>query len=156
VLLACAGDQELRLSSGKLDGLVWHSRLSDFSALRPSYPTGSRHICNGCLLRSSLRGQNPQQVQTIPSGNASAVAPMVSTTPPKEDNVDTSSAEAPAAQALVARSKSKVLDDNLVDDDPDPLNFDATGSKIIYRMSSRLQRCWPDSGKLNCPIWHSE
>jgi hypothetical protein len=63
---------------------------------------------------------------------------MVSTTPPKEDNVDTSSAETPAAQALVARSKSKVLDDNLVDDDPDPLNFDATESKIIYRMSSRL------------------
>jgi hypothetical protein len=49
---------------------------------------------------------------------------MVRTTPPKEDKVDTSSAEAPTAQALVTRPGSKVSDDNLVDDDRDLLNFD--------------------------------
>jgi hypothetical protein len=57
------------------------------------------------------------------------------------------------AQALVARPGSKASDDNLVDDDPDLLNFDAVGSKIICRMSFWLQRCWLDSGKLDCPVW---
>jgi hypothetical protein len=83
-------------------GLVWHFRLSGFPILRSSCPTGGRHIRNGHLLRSSLYGQNPQQVLTIPSGSASAVTPMVCTTLPKEDKVDTSSAKAPMAQALVA------------------------------------------------------
>jgi hypothetical protein len=35
------------------------------------------------------------------------------------------------AKALVARSGSKVLDDNLVDDDLDLLIFYATESKIV-------------------------
>jgi hypothetical protein len=83
-------------------GLVWHFRLSGFPILRSSCPTGGRHIRNGHLLCSSLYGQNPQQVLTIPSGSASAVTPMVCTTLPKEDKVDTSSAKAPMAQALVA------------------------------------------------------
>jgi hypothetical protein len=78
---------------------------------------------------------------------------MARTTPPKDDKVDTTPAEAPMAQALVAQPGSKASDDNLVDDDPDLLNFDAVGSKIICRMSSWLQRCWLDSGKLDCPVW---
>jgi hypothetical protein len=53
-----------------------------------------------------------------------AVAPMVHTTLPKEDNMGTSSVEAPTAQALVARLESKAPDDNLGDDDPDFLNFE--------------------------------
>jgi hypothetical protein len=49
---------------------------------------------------------------------------------------DTSLAEAPAAQALVARLGSNVLDDNLVDDNPDLLNFDAAESETICGTSS--------------------
>jgi hypothetical protein len=56
---------------------------------------------------------------------------MVYTTPPKEDKVDTLSAEAPMAQALVARPGSKAPDDNLVDDDPNLLNFSTVESKSI-------------------------
>jgi hypothetical protein len=42
---------------------------------------------------------------------------MVHTTPPKEDKVDTSSVEAPIAQALQARLGSKASDDSLADND---------------------------------------
>jgi hypothetical protein len=78
------------------------------------------------------------------------------TTTPKEDKVGTSSVEVPTAQALVARLGSKALDDTLIDDDPDLLTSGAVESKIIYRMSSRLQSDWPDLGKLDCLIWYSE
>jgi hypothetical protein len=64
---------------------------------------------------------------------------MVHTTPPKEDKVDTSSAEAPTAQTLVARPGSKAPDDNLADEDPN---------------LSLVQRCWIDSGKLDYPVWY--
>jgi hypothetical protein len=59
------------------------------------------------------------------------VAPKVHTTPPKEDKVDTSSAEAPTAQALVAQLGNKAPDDNLTDDDLDLLNFATAESEII-------------------------
>jgi hypothetical protein len=45
------------------------------------------------------------------------VTPMDCTTPPKEDKADISSIEAPTAQALVARLRSKAPDDNLGDND---------------------------------------
>jgi hypothetical protein len=122
----------------KLDGLVWHSGLSNFPALGSSCPTGGRRKCSGHLLRSCLSGQNPQQVLTIPGGSASTVVPMVHTTPPNEDKVDTSSAEVPTAQALAARPGSKALDDNLTDNDLDLLNFDAAEYKIVCWMSSQL------------------
>jgi hypothetical protein len=80
---------------------------------------------------------------------------MVRTTPPKVDKVDTSSAEAPMAQALVALPGSKALDDNSVDDDADLLNFTAVVSWNACRMTSQLQRCWSNSGKLDCPVWDS-
>jgi hypothetical protein len=57
---------------------------------------------------------------------------MVLTTPPKEDKVDTSSAGVPTSQALVARPGSKALDDNLIDDDPNLLNFDMAEFEIVY------------------------
>jgi hypothetical protein len=63
---------------------------------------------------------------------------MVRTTPPKEDKVDTSSTEVPTAQALVGRPRSKASNDNLADNDLDPLNFDATEFEIICRMSYQL------------------
>jgi hypothetical protein len=63
---------------------------------------------------------------------------MVHTNPPKEDKVDTSFAEAPMAQALVARPTSKVLDDNPTNDDSDLLNSDVLESEIVCRMSSQL------------------
>jgi hypothetical protein len=69
--------------------------------------------------------------------------------------VDTPSAEVLMTQTLVARPESKALDDNLVDNDPDLLNFDAVEPEIICRTSSRLQRCWPDSRKLDYPVWYS-
>jgi hypothetical protein len=64
--------------------------------------------------------------------------PMVCTIPRKEDKVDTPSAEVLMTQTLVARPESKALDDNLVDNDPDLLNFDAVEPEIICRTSSRL------------------
>jgi hypothetical protein len=73
---------------------------------------------------SILRGQNTQLVLTIPDGSALAVKPTVHTTSHK---VDTPSAEVPKAQALAARPRSKVMDGNPTDDDPDLLNFDAVG-----------------------------
>jgi hypothetical protein len=57
-----------------------------------------------------------------------------------EDKVDTSSAEAPKAQALVARLGSKASDDNLADDDLDLLNFATMKSEIVCWMSSQLQK----------------
>jgi hypothetical protein len=80
---------------------------------------------------------------------------MVCTTLPKEDKVGTSSAKVPMAQALVAQLGSKALDGTLANDDPDLLTFSVAESKIICRMSSRLQSCWPDSGKPDCPIQDS-
>jgi hypothetical protein len=59
-------------------------------------------------------------------------------TPPKVDKVDTSSAEAPTSQALVARSDSKVPDDAPVDDDPNLLNFVVAVSWIGCRTSFLL------------------
>jgi hypothetical protein len=73
----------------------------------------------------------------------------------KEGKVDTSSAEVPTAPVLVARPKSKAPNDNLGDDNPDLLNFAVVGSEISCQTSSRLQSYWPDSGKLDCPIWDS-
>jgi hypothetical protein len=83
------------------------------------------------------------------------VAPMVHTTPSKEDKVDISSVEAPTAQALVARPRSKASDDNLADDDSDLLNFNAAESKIICWMSSQLWKSWPDSRKPDYLVWYS-
>jgi hypothetical protein len=149
---APAGDQVLLLPLGKLDGPVLHSRLSGFPVLRLLFPSIGRHVCSGHLFHSSLHGLNPEQVLTILTGSALAVAPMDHTTPPKEDKVDTLSAEVPMAQALVAQPESKAQDDNLGDADPDLQNFVAVGSKIARRMNSLLQMCWPDSGKSDCPV----
>jgi hypothetical protein len=80
---------------------------------------------------------------------------MVHTTQSKEDKADTSSAEAPTAQALVARQGSKAPNDNLADDDSDLLNFNAAESEIICRMSSLLRKCWSNSGKPDYPVWYS-
>jgi hypothetical protein len=66
------------------------------------------------------------------------VAPMDRTTLPKEDKVDTSSAEVPMAQTLVARLESKVSDDTPTDDYPELLNISATESEIICQKTSRL------------------
>jgi hypothetical protein len=59
------------------------------------------------------------------------------------------------AQELVDRPGSKTPNDNLVHDDPDLLNFDTAESEIVCRLSSRSQRCWPDLGKSDCPVWYS-
>jgi hypothetical protein len=63
------------------------------------------------------------QVLTIPGGSAVAAESMDHTTPSKVDKTDTSSAEAPMAQALVARSRSKASNDAPVVNDPNLLNF---------------------------------
>jgi hypothetical protein len=63
---------------------------------------------------------------------------MVYTTLPMVDKAGTPSAEVPVAQALVARLRSKVPDYDLIDDDPDLLNFVAMESEIICRTRSRL------------------
>jgi hypothetical protein len=63
---------------------------------------------------------------------------MVCITLPKVDKIGTPLGEVPTAQALVARLGSKASDDDLVDDDPDLLNFTTVESKIICQMSSRM------------------
>jgi hypothetical protein len=83
------------------------------------------------------------------------VVSMACTTPPKEDKVDTSSVEAPMAQALVAQPRSKAPDDNLSDADLSLLNFNTAESEIICQIRSWLWRCWPNSGKLVCPVSYS-
>jgi hypothetical protein len=60
---------------------------------------------------------------------------MDCTTPPKKDKAGTSSVEAPMAQALVARSRSKMLDDAPVGDDSKLPNFVAMVSQIGCRMN---------------------
>jgi hypothetical protein len=87
---------------GETNGLVCHSGPSSFLALRPSYPASGQRIRNSRLLCSSLYSQNPQQVLIILGGSALVAMPMVRTTPPKEDKVDTSSVEVSMAQALVS------------------------------------------------------
>jgi hypothetical protein len=133
---APADNQVLLLPPGKLDGPIWHSRLSSFPALKLLCPVDGRCVCSIHLLHSSLHGQNSKKVLTILGGSASVVEPMDRTTPPKEDKVGTSSAEAPTAQALVARPESKALDDDLGGDAPDLLNVAVVGSKIACRTSS--------------------
>jgi hypothetical protein len=123
VSTVCVASWKLLQSLRKPDDLICHSGLSSFPVLKASYPVASRHSHNGRLLCSSLYGQNLQLVLTILGGCASVAEPMVRTTPPKVDKVGTSSAEAPTAQALTARSGNKVPDDALVDNDPGLLNF---------------------------------
>jgi hypothetical protein len=86
-------------------------------------------------------------------GSASVAMSVVHTTPPKDDKAGASSAEAPMAQALVAQPGSMALNDTLADYDRDLLNFGTAESEIICQMSSRLQSCWPDSGKPDCSVW---
>jgi hypothetical protein len=62
---ALASDQVLLLLLGKLDGSVWHSRLSDFSALRLFHTVDGRHVHSDRLLYSSLRSQNLEQVLPV-------------------------------------------------------------------------------------------
>jgi hypothetical protein len=77
----------------------------------------------------------------------SVAGPRVHTNLHKVDKTDTSSAE--------ARPGSTALDGNPADDDPNLLNFVVVESGIACWMSSLLQMFWPDSGKLDCPVWHS-
>jgi hypothetical protein len=135
---ALASDQVLLLPLGKLDGPVWHSGLSGFPALKLLCPANGRRVRNGHLLCSSLHSQNPTHVLTILGGSASTVAPIDRTTLPKDDKVDISSMEVPTARALVTRPESKRPDDNVVDDDPNLLNFAAVGFEVACRTSSRL------------------
>jgi hypothetical protein len=135
---ALAGDQVMSLPPEKPDGPVWHYGLSGLPAPKLLCPADGRCVYSNHLLRSSLHGQNPRQVLTIPGQSASVVEPMDRTTPPKEDKVGTSSAEAPTAQALVARPESEAPDDNLGDDNLNLLNFVVVGSEIACRTSSLL------------------
>jgi hypothetical protein len=75
------------------------------------------------------------------------------TTPSKVDKANTSSAKAPMAQALVARSRSKASDDALVDDNPDLLNFVMAVSWICCWTSFRPQKYWPNSEKLDGSVF---
>jgi hypothetical protein len=77
-----------------------------------------------CVVASIAK--TPQQVLTISGGSALATESMDRTTPSKVNKENTSSAEAPTTQALVARLRSKASDDAPVDDDPDLLNFVTT------------------------------
>jgi hypothetical protein len=63
---------------------------------------------------------------------------MVRTTPPKVDKVDTSSAEAPTTQALVAQQGSKETDGNPTNDHPVLPNFIVAESWITCWISSLL------------------
>jgi hypothetical protein len=62
-------------------------------------------------------------VLTSLGGSASAAVSRARTIPPREDKAGTSSMEAPMAQALAARSRSKASDDTLADDNCNALIF---------------------------------
>jgi hypothetical protein len=64
--------------------------------------------------------------------------PIDRTTLPKVDKVSISLVEVPTAQALVARSRSKAPNDDLVDDDPGLLNFTTVEFETVCRMSPQL------------------
>jgi hypothetical protein len=72
---------------------------------------------------------------TILGQSASVVVSMDHTTLPKEDKVGTSSMEAPMAQTLVTRSRSKTPNDAPIDDNFELLNFVAVVSWIGCRRS---------------------
>jgi hypothetical protein len=72
---------------------------------------------------------------------------MDRTTLPKVDKADTSSVEAPMAQALVARSGGKTPNDAPVDDDPNLLNFFIAVSWIGCQTSFLPHKYCPDPGK---------
>jgi hypothetical protein len=80
---------------------------------------------------------------------------MNNTTPPKVDKADTSSTEDPMAQALVARSGSKALNDAPIDDNFDLLNFAAAVSWIGCWTSFLPQKYWPDLGNPNSLVWET-
>jgi hypothetical protein len=69
---------------------------------------------------------------TIPGESASMIEPMVYTTPPKVDKMDTSSADSPTTRALVDRPGSKAPNDNPRNEDPTLLNFTAVAFWITY------------------------
>jgi hypothetical protein len=75
------------------------------------------------------------------------------TTPTKVDKADTSLVEAATAQAQVAQSGNKVLDDAPIDDDPILLNFAVAVSWIVGWMSFLPQKYWPDPGKPDGPVF---
>jgi hypothetical protein len=152
---AYVADQRQLFPSGKPDGPVWHSGLSEFPVLEPSCPVGGRHSRNDRLLCSSLCGQNPHQVLTITDGSALVAESMDRTTPPQVDKADTSSTEAPTTQALVARLGSKAPNDAPIDDDPDLLNFTAAVSWTGCWTSFLPQKYWSDPGKPDGPIWET-
>jgi hypothetical protein len=91
--IACVAALELLLSSGKPDDPVWYSGLSDF----PAWSAVGQHLRNNRLLCGNLHGQNLKLVLTILGETTSAAEPMVCSTPPMVDKVDTSSTEAPTA-----------------------------------------------------------
>jgi hypothetical protein len=72
-----------------------------------------------------------KRLSVKPKGKPLGFCSMVRTIPPKVDKADTSSVEAPMAQLLVARPRSKVSDGNPADDDPDLLNFVVVESRIV-------------------------
>jgi hypothetical protein len=78
---------------------------------------------------------------------------MDRTTPTKVDKADTSSAEGPMAQALVARLRSKASNDAPVDNDPDLLNFVAVVSWVGCWTSFLPQKYWLDLGKPDDPVF---
>jgi hypothetical protein len=151
----CAAVQELLLSLGKPDGLVWYFGQSGLPVLGPFYPIGGRSSRDSRFMCSSLHDQNLQLVLTIIGESALAAEPTVCTTPPKVDKTDPSSAEAPTTRVLVAQLGSKASDGNPADGDFDLLNFVVVESCIAYRMSSWLKMHCPDSGKPDYPVLHS-
>jgi hypothetical protein len=78
---------------------------------------------------------------------------MDHTTSPKVDKEDTSSAEVPTTQALVARSGSKASNDAPVDNDSNLLNFVMAVSWMGHWMSFLPQKYWSDTEKSDGSIW---
>jgi hypothetical protein len=78
---------------------------------------------------------------------------MDRTTLSKVDKANTSSAEAPTAQALMTRSGSKAPDDAPTDDDPNLLNFVTSVSWIDRRMIFLPQKYWPNPEKSDAPVF---
>jgi hypothetical protein len=78
---------------------------------------------------------------------------MIRTTLSKVDKADTSLVEAPTVLTLAVQLGSKASDDTPFNNDPNLLNFATVVSWIACWTSYQLQRCCPDLGKPDGPIF---
>jgi hypothetical protein len=87
--------------------------------LRPSCPASARRIRNGCLLCSSLYGQNPQYAQTILGWKCIGNGAHHPYHPTQGEQAGYIIGGGPHIPGIGGPTGKYGADDNLVDNDPD-------------------------------------